>query len=264
MKPNSSLDDPQVTNRIFFPRKDGNPLPGDKKISRHTLEGTDGIRLSSSFHFASKSAPNLLLFHGNGEVATDYDDLRPFFTKILGVNVMIVDFRGYGSSEGIPSISSMIADAPAIFSSYRGFLDRKECAGPILLYGRSLGSASVIEIAANYRNKGHTIQSLIIESGFSRVKPLLQLLGVPADLTKDPEIEQNDNREKVKNVTTPTLVIHGSEDFIINWRHGQELYENVSTDRKKFILIEGAGHNTILMFPAYQDAVRDWIANLKR
>ena len=97
------------------------------------------------------------------------------FYNRLGINFFPVDYRGYGRSGGQPSITSMMQDCHKILSYVASWLPENGYTGPVLLMGRSLGSASVLELAATYPEK---VAGLIIESGLALAGPLLHLLGI--------------------------------------------------------------------------------------
>ena len=106
------LDRPEVAAAIFHPRPDLEPAPRDKHISDHLIAVDTDIHVGGRFHTHSQNGANLLYFHGNGEIASDYDQLGPLFGK-LNINLMAVDYRGYGRSTGRPTVSAMMAAAMA-------------------------------------------------------------------------------------------------------------------------------------------------------
>ena len=118
--------------------------------------------------------------------------------------------------------------------------------------GRSLGSAPALEIAFHNAQR---IAGLIIESGFARTLPLLNLLGI-----HDPELTEAagpQNLEKIRRVQTPTLIIHAEFDHIIPFAEGKDLYEASGAKEKKFLEIPGADHNTVFFqgMKQYLDAI---------
>ena len=86
-----------------------------------------------------------------------------------------MDYRGYGRSTGTPTVIAMMADCRVILAFAREWLEQRSFAGPLVVMGRSLGSASALELAASHPD---LIDGLIIESGFAHAGPLLTLLGV--------------------------------------------------------------------------------------
>ena len=93
----------------------------------------------------------------------------------MGINFIPVDYRGYGRSTGIPTLTAIMRDGLSVFEYMTSWLVGRGVVGPIVVMGRSLGSAPVLEIA--YHNE-ERIAGLIIESGFAYIIPLLNLMGI--------------------------------------------------------------------------------------
>jgi pimeloyl-ACP methyl ester carboxylesterase len=108
--------------------------------------------------------------------------------------------------------------------------------------GRSLGSASALELAAGYNDE---IDGLIIESGFAYALPLLQLLGIDTSSLNITEEKGFNNTGKIMKFKNPTLVIHAEYDHIIPYSDGKMLYDSCQSGRKRFLKIPGANHNDI-------------------
>jgi hypothetical protein len=128
--------------------------------------------------------------------------------------------------------------------------------------GRSLGSASVLELAAAYRK---VIDGLIIESGFAYAGPLLQLLGIDLAELGYKEEKGFGNIAKIKEFNKPTLIIHAEYDHIIPFSDGRALYQACPSDNRTLLKIPGANHNDIFMrgLPEYLAAVRKLVETAK-
>ena len=133
------FDRPEVLGLIFYPRPDYGFSPDgavDLKIPV-----AEGVSVGARFFRAGTSCPTILFFHGNGEIVSDYDDIGLVYVK-MNINFMAVDYRGYGASSGIPSVSSMMnEDCYAVFDFTRNYLESGGYEGPLIVMGRSLGSA---------------------------------------------------------------------------------------------------------------------------
>ncbi|MHA1166196.1 MAG: alpha/beta hydrolase [Candidatus Hodarchaeales archaeon] len=225
---------------IFHPRPHHGIIINDTIDFDRVTSISEGIKIVSRCHIINCEKPLIILFHGNGETAVDYEGLgfvNAF--KRQGINTIVTDYRGYGDSTGKPSMRAIIEDAKEIFDKLISSLGIK---GPIFVMGRSLGSAPAIELAVKRADK---IKGLIIESGFAHTYELFRRLGVPQRML-DPRAEKHfSNIRKIKMVDVPLLVIHGENDCIIPVRDGKDLYRDVLTKRKKIIIIKGAGHNDI-------------------
>jgi fermentation-respiration switch protein FrsA (DUF1100 family) len=185
---------------------------------------------------------NLLFFHGNGEIAADYDEIGPYYNRI-GINFLAADYRGYGRSTGHPTVTSMMQDGHAILRFVTDWLARNGLNGPLLLMGRSLGSAPAIELAAAHADR---VCGLIVESGFAFAGPLLGLLGVDAAAVGFREETAFRHLEKIARFQGPLLVIHAEFDHIIPFADGQALFDAATSPHKTLLKIPGADHNDIL------------------
>jgi len=239
----SMLDRPEILMFLFHPRPEweGSGVPAQGQDVLIPVE--DGIVIGARFHMCEKAAPNILFFHGNGEIAADYDDMGPVYNRI-GSNFFPVDYRGYGRSTGVPTITAMMRDCHIIFDFVKKWLRDQGCGGPFILMGRSLGSASALELAARYSDR---VDGLIVESGFAFSGPLLQLLGVNLRAIGFREDAGLGNLDKIRRVDKPTLIIHAELDHIIPFSDGQALYDASPAPDKTLLKIPRANHNDIFM-----------------
>ena len=252
-----ALDRPEILRVLFYPRPEwGYP---DRGAFEPVLIPVGGdVVVGGRFHPSRKEGPNLLFFHGNGEIVADYDDMAPLFTR-RGMNLLAVDYRGYGRSTGTPSLASMMADSHAVLTFARDWLEKNGHTGPLVVMGRSLGSASALELASGHPDE---IDGLIIESGFAWIGPLLALMGFRLEFFGLSEEDGPENLRKIGMFKRPTLVIHAEFDHIIAHREGQALYDASPAEVKRMLTIEGANHNDIFYqgMDRYLDAV-EWLAN---
>ncbi|MFX0067438.1 MAG: alpha/beta hydrolase [Candidatus Hermodarchaeota archaeon] len=239
----SFLDRPEILQLVFYPRRE---VAKDPDVIEILVPVTESIKISCRWHFVDKNAPTVLFFHGNGEIASDYDDLAPAYNK-MGLNLFVADYRGYGQSNGSPTLTAMILDAHVIFSYLRRFLEEQNYYQEIIVMGRSLGSASAIEIAFQHPQQ---IKGMIIESGYAHTYKLFRRLGVPSTYLPSEKEHEVSNLEKIKRVQLPTLIIHAQNDHIIPLQDGKDLYDNIATikEEKELVIIPQADHNSILYF----------------
>ena len=250
----AALDVPEVLTVLFHPRPDLDQIPAVAPSCDLMIPVTPDVSVGARFHITDKSAANILFFHGNGEIVADYHDLGALFNR-MGINFLAVDYRGYGRSNGQPTVSAMMQDCQSVFAFTRTWLHENRHVGPLVVMGRSLGSASAIELAAVHRP---SVAGLIVESGFAFAGPLLRLLGIdPAVLGFD-ESSAFGNADKMKTVDQPTLIVHAELDQIIPLQEGQTLFDACGSAEKAFLKIPGAGHNDIFMrgLDAYLQAIK--------
>lgn len=257
----SVLDRPEVSRFLFHPRREygapeRSPTDRETKIPGVTdilVPVASDVVVGARFHLAGRAHANLLFFHGNGEIAADYDEIGPHYNRI-GINFLAADYRGYGRSTGHPTVTSMMQDSHAIFRFAAGWLAQNGFTGPLILMGRSLGSASAIELAAAY---GDRVCGLIVESGFAYAGPLLELLGIDAAAIGFREETAFRHLSKIADFRGPLLVIHAEFDHIIPFSDGQALFDASTSSVKTLLKIPEANHNDILArgFEEYLAAV---------
>jgi len=250
----SKLDHPAVLQMLFHPRKDsGSSPPANATDYDITLE--EGIKIGARFYMADGKAPNILFFHGNGEIVEDYDPVGPIYNE-YGLSFLAVDYRGYGRSGGVPTASTMLSDAHHIFKDVQKWLKSEGRTGPLLAMGRSLGSACALELAASY---GEEMAGIVIESGFALTVPLLQCLGVDTESVGISEAQGFKNIQKIEQFSKPTLIIHARNDQIIPIASAELLQVHSAARSKEFHMIPGADHNTIMI-----DAGKTYFELIKR
>ncbi len=252
----SAFDRPEILMVLFHPRPEprrssGGPAPFEELLVPVEKDVVVGARL----YACGKDGATILFFHGNGEIVADYDDLAPLYTD-MGIHFLPVDYRGYGRSTGRPTVSSMMKDCHVIFDFVRARLAERGFSGPLIVMGRSLGSASALELAAAHGDK---IDGLVIESGFASAEPLLELLGVRPDTLGIRPEQALRNVDKIQTFHKPTLVIHAEYDHIIPFSDGLALYEASPAAQKRLLKIPGANHNDIFLrgLSAYLAAVKE-------
>lgn len=235
----SALDRPEILAFVFYPRKDFSRAPSN--ASDYFIPVDKDVSISCRFYVHSRSSPSILCFHGNGEVVSDHDYIAPMYNQ-LGINLFVADYRGYGASQGRPTLSNTVSDAPVIFKAFGDILHREKHGGDIFVMGRSLGSISAIGIAYRYQEE---IKGLIIESGFAAIINLLFHLGFPAASLgiEDPEFP---NLARIRAIAVPTLIIHGEHDQIIPASEGEALFHNSAATDKRLLMIPGANHNDLM------------------
>jgi fermentation-respiration switch protein FrsA (DUF1100 family) len=257
----SKLDRPEILMFLFHPRPEwGAPQPGGAAEDM-LIQVDEEVEIGARLHQAGKTDPTIIFFHGNGEIVADYDELGPLYTG-MGINFLAADYRGYGHSTGSPTITAMMRDAHVIFDYARHWLKERDYTGRLIVMGRSLGSASALELAADYSD---AIDGLIIESGFAYSRPLLMLLGMDMEAMGIGEEDGFRNSDKISEFTKPTLIIHGEYDQLLPLSEGTALYEASPAKVKRLLVIKGATHNDIFLrgMKEYLDAVEELAEKIK-
>ncbi|MGD2152765.1 MAG: alpha/beta hydrolase [Gemmatimonadales bacterium] len=229
---------------IYFPtrvREDA-PTPqveGASRVEEVWLETPDGVRVHGIYALAEGAFADLLFFHGNaGDLYDRLDNVSLLVT--MGLNVLIMDYRGYGKSEGKPSEGALYEDgllAYRYLTEERG-VDRAR----LVIFGRSLGGTVAIELGTR-----QDAAVLVVESSFTSAEDLAKLhYSFLPGMLLGSMTHKFDSLSKVPNLRSPVLFIHGDADTIVPVRMGRRLYEAAS-EPKEWYEVRGADHNDMLM-----------------
>ena len=250
----TAFDIPQISQTMFYPQKVWGPPPNG--AVDHAVPVAEGITISARFYPRDYTSPTILFFHGNGEIACQYDDIAPMYHE-AGANLFVADFRGYGRSGGAPTFSTMIADSRAVYEYFRDYLASAGYRGPRFVKGRSMGCHSAVEIAAQFQGE---LNGMISESGSGSIDRMAERWGLQAD---SPALQETvrPHREKIQSIALPLLVIHGEWDELLPVELAIELYDTIGSDDKSLEIVPRAGHNDLLWVgrDQYFEAVRKFI-----
>ena len=236
---NSIFDSPEFNDKLFFPRPDYGIAPLDSEDSMVDVEGNAQIHVRR--HLSPSASFSILYFHGNGEVVADYDDLAHRFSS-FGAELIVADYRGYGKSTGRPTLRDALRDSIKIYDC---LMDKKKFRQNICVMGRSLGSASAIELCC----KKSDVKACVIESGYADPIPLVQRRGLRIDSTTAAEDELFNNSVKIRSVKCPLLIMHGKMDDLISPQEAVLNYRQAGSESKELEIFEQVGHNDIIMAP---------------
>jgi pimeloyl-ACP methyl ester carboxylesterase len=228
-------------DRVAFPAPRG-PLPSpadrglpDGMVVEVTTE--DGITLRGWYLPPNppppqgELAPGLIWFYGNfetiGGIAPVLREFRP-----PGIGMLVLDYRGYGRSDGSPTEAGVYRDAAAAweFITARTEIDTTR----IALYGRSIGSAVALYLATERH-----VRAVVLESPFTSGKAMAEkhYAPLPSVLVQ----LELDNLERARQLSVPLLVFHGSDDRIAPIEMGRAVAE--AGRAEDFVVLDGAGHN---------------------
>jgi len=218
---------------IYFPARELVARPADigLKAEELRLAAADGVGLHG-WWIRGRGQTAVVWYHGNaGNVSHRLDNARQLVAR-FGLDLFLIDYRGYGLSEGAPSETGLYADGMAVYDEARarGFAPRA-----IVLFGRSLGAAVAIEVALAREACG-----IVVETPFRSIRAMARehYPFVPGFLIRS----RYDSEAKVGRLTLPMLVLHGDRDEIVPLAHAERLFD-LAPGPKRFFLIQGAGHN---------------------
>lgn len=208
--------------------------PEDVGLNYETvwLTTEDNVRIEAWFVPAPAARGVVLLAHGNAGSIAYRVDYAPLFHR-LGFSLLLLEYRGYGRSEGKPSEEGTYADARAAWRHL--VMERGIPAERIVLVGESLGGAVVARLAADQRPA-----ALVLASSFVSVPELAAELypWLPARWLAR---YRYDTLEALERISCPVLIAHSREDEIVPLRHGERLFA-AAKGEKSFLELAG-GHN---------------------
>jgi len=221
-------------SNIFFPTKGMEETPSSIGLGYEDIyfDTADGKRLNGWFIPADNARGTVLFCHGNaGNISHRMDMIR--MINGLKLNVFIFDYRGYGKSIGFPTEKGTYIDAKAAYDYLlsRTDVDKER----MIIFGKSLGGAIAIDLATKV-NAAVVISDSAFTSTINVGKEIYPFLPMELLLTM-----KYDSLSKVKGISEPILIIHSSEDEIIPFDHGQQIFE-ASGEPKEFFRMRG-GHN---------------------
>lgn len=192
----------------------------------------------------SPNAKYTLLFsHGN---AVDLGQMSSFFIGLgtrLKVNIMSYDYCGYGQSSGRPNESNLNKACAAAYEKMNErFGIRPE---QVILYGQSIGTVPTTDLATKVECAAVVLHSPL-SSGFRVLFPTSKRTWF---------FDTFKNVEKITKVKSPTLVIHGTDDEVIPFIHGQQIHERAPKPLQP-LWVDHAGHNDIEVFPEYLERLK--------
>lgn len=214
------------SDRLIFPRPPPSyrSAPGFLELARDSGESFTAVYLPNH------STPQIVIYsHGNfedlGRVTGRLEALRK-----LGVSVFAYDYPGYGTSEGTPTEAST---NEALRECYEFVRDELRFAPEnIILYGRSVGSGPTMRLASE-----EPVGGVIVESAFvSAWRVVTRVPLFPFD--------RFDNLSRIDRIDAPVLIIHGANDEVVPFWHGQALSDRAA-EPKFHLWVENAGHNDI-------------------
>uniref|UniRef100_A0A673UWL1 palmitoyl-protein hydrolase n=1 Tax=Suricata suricatta TaxID=37032 RepID=A0A673UWL1_SURSU len=189
----------------------------------------------------------LLFSHGN---AVDLGQMSSFYIGLgsrINCNIFSYDYSGYGVSSGKPSEKNLYADIDAAWQALRARYGISP--DSIVLYGQSIGTVPTVDLASRYECAAVVLHSPLT-SGMRVAFP---------DTKKTYCFDAFPNIEKVSKITSPVLIIHGTEDEVIDFSHGLALYERCPKAVEP-LWVEGAGHNDIELYSQYLERLRRFIS----
>lgn len=234
---------------IFFPEK----LDADYKFSFNNATEEDfefeGLKISSLLFPEESSKQVILFFHGNAGSLKGWGEVGEELRAKLKVNIWVLDYPGYGKSEGIiQSERQLLALAERFYELAKLRFPKSQ----LIAYGRSIGSAPAAWMAVQKKIP------LILESPFSSFSKLASEIApwFPPFLRR----YSFKNETWLENYKLPLLLIHGAGDEVIPVNHSRDLSKKITHAR--YVEVGGAAHNNLSSYEDYWLALKETLKSL--
>ena len=236
---------------FFYPQKQLYDNPVARQFSPEDIyfKTSDGLTLNGWFFQAAstEARATILVLHGNAENLSTHVNSVLWLIK-EGFNLFIFDYRGYGKSQGSPSIKGVHLDAEAALKALLS-MPRVE-KGRIIVLGQSIGGAIAVYTVAHTPYKDR-IAALVIDSAFSSYRLIAREKLAQVFITWPFQYPLSylvrDTYSPIRWIgevsCVPVLIIHGDKDPVVPMHHGQTLYE-AARDPKEFWKTTVPGHVT--------------------
>jgi len=215
-------------------------------VTRHDIVAPDGVRLHGVHLRRPGSRATILYFGGNGYTIGRFGAWTAKVFSFLDVDLFITDHRGYGQSEGRPTIAAMEADALAIYDQVAALSDAQK---PIVVHGHSLGSFIAGYIAANRPTAGVVLEGSVstAEEWVRAATPGAAKLFVNVRI--DDDLKGRGNLENVRRIEEPLLLLTGAKDKTTPPVLARSLYaaSPLPEGRKTLLIVPVANHNQAMM-----------------
>lgn len=239
---------------IFFPER----LPRD--YSFETLSGRngkelflrtrDGVEINALFYPGERQFA-ILYLHGNAGSLRDWQYVAEELA-FLQASLLILDYRGYGKSQGKPTEKGLALDGEAAYLYLKGQgFGREE----LILYGRSLGSYPALVLAKELGARG-----VILETPFLSLQALARVHYpfLPSFL---PRFFPMNNGVLARGISLPVLLLHGDQDEIVPLSQAKELARSFP-GKVELVVIPGGHHNDLPYFPQHREVLHSFLASL--
>lgn len=231
-------------------------------LEEHTMYTSepDSVALNAWWLVPDEAESTVLFFGGQGFYLVQSTGYVDTFAA-LPARALMWDYRGYGKSEGEPTVAHLKQDALAVYHYVTEELDVEP--EQLVVHGHSLGT-----FMATYLANERTVGGVVLENPATNVeaweKALLPwylrlFLGFDFDET----LRAEDNRTRIAAIEVPLLIVGGSDDGITPPEMAETLYEDARASSKELVIVEGGGHNELYASETMRTAYRSLLADVQ-
>ncbi|KAK8586441.1 hypothetical protein V6N13_010033 [Hibiscus sabdariffa] len=227
------------------------PFPHRENVDVLRLPTHRGNEIVAVYVRNPMATSTLLYSHGN---AADVGQMYELFIELsihLRVNLMGYDYSGYGKSTGKPSEHNTYADIEAAYKCLEESYGAKQ--ENIILYGQSVGSGPTVDLAARLPR----LRAVVLHS------PILSGLRVMYPVNRTYWFDIYKNIDKISLVKSPVLIIHGTNDDVVDCSHGKQLWE-LCQEKYEPLWIKGGNHCDLEHYPEYIRHVKKFISTVEK
>jgi uncharacterized protein len=234
---------------IYFPTRGGRVRGPGQDV---WLRANDGVKLHARYIAQPRARLHLLYLHGNAGNLADRSELIAGLAR-LGENLLAIDYRGYGNSEGEPSEAGLYLDAHAAYD----WLVAQSAPEHVVVIGKSLGGGPATELAVT-----RAIGGLVLEATFTSIADMAEL-SIPWLPARHLLRTRFDNLGKIARARAPKLFVHSRADDVIPFAMGERLYA-AAREPKRCLWLARARHNDADTTEADEVgvAMREFLASL--
>jgi len=226
-----------VVNQFAFYPDTKNIIPVEQLpagVEEVFITTGDHVKLQAYYAANKGSEKILIFFHGNaGNICHRLHDIENL--KNCGISVLGISYRGYGKSSGKPSEKGIYTDGAAALDYAIQTLGYS--LNNIIIFGRSIGTTVAVHIS---QDKDIAGLILITPLTSAKAQAKAQGLGFLSFLAGN----AFDNLSKITHIKSPLLVIHGTDDEILSFSMGKDIYDQAPVE-KQLVIIDGGGHNNL-------------------
>lgn len=225
-------------------------------LEPHTIAAGDGTRLSAVLLRSPGADLTILYFGGNQFTVGRFGAGSAHLLAPLNANLMLVDYRGYGLSQGVPTAANLMTDGLDAYDH----LARLPGIGRIVVHGQSLGSFVAGHVAAERPTAG-----VVLESTITTTEDWVRSQAGGMRVRIAPSLAGQGNQRNIRRIDEPLLILVGARDSTTPPTLSEALYRQspLPPGRKTLSIIPGAGHNGVLIQEAAREAYRAFLDRLR-
>ena len=234
-----------IQDRLIFMTdklKEDHRFDFNQAFEEYYIKTNDKVKINALL-FKSRNSPKglVIYFHGNANNLNRWGNYATNFT-LLGYDILMIDYRGYGKSTGVPTEKALYEDAEHIWSWAKKTFNYPK----YIIYGRSLGAAVASKLAVTANP-----DKLILETPFDNLNA-----ATPAYLIPFKFKYSFSNSHHLPDVSCQKIIFHGTMDLLIPLSSAKRLRPFLNKNDKMIIIKKGR-HNDLDSFPEYHEELQN-------